>query len=336
MLIFTQTLPSCKSSGIQLSKLHAMAYHKSRSKTHDYRSRCIYLVTIVKAATTPVLSHPFGGLRSATVIPGVRTTSSGDIVKSQLRNIPVKFPEARLLQYVVMPDHLHLVIDIQRPTSYHLGELIATFTGDCTRAAGLDNPFFEPGYHDRILRHKGQLRNMIDYVRDNPRRLIIKREHPEYFSQPQQLLTCGKTYIVYGNFLLLRNPAISAVRISRRFSEQELRARHAEWEETIRGNGVLVSPFISAAEKQVRDEAIAKGGNIILITREEMEDKFKPSGRMFQLCSEGRLLIISTGKAGISATISRSEAMAMNALTEIIASDTRPAFTLLTSKRNNQ
>lgn len=306
-----------------------MAYHKSRSKTHDYRSRCIYLITIVKAASTSVLSQPFGGLQSAVSVPGVRTTPTGDIVKAQLRNIPVNFPEARLLQYIVMPDHLHFVIDIQRSTTYHLGELIAAFTGDCTRAAGYADSFFEPGYHDRILRHKGQLRNMIDYVRDNPRRLIIKREHPDYFNKPQQLLIGEKTYTVYGNFLLLRNPTISAVRISRRFSEQELKARHADWEETVRDNGVLVSPFISAAEKQVRDRAIAYGGNIILITREEMEEKFKPSGRMFDLCSEGRLLIISTGKASISKIISRTEALDMNTLAETIASDTRSNFTIV-------
>lgn len=208
-----------------------MAYHKSRSKTHDYRSRCIYLITIVKGASTPVLSQPFGGLQSAVSVPGVRTTPTGDIVKAQLRNIPVNFPEARLLQYVVMPDHLHFVIDIQRSTTYHLGELIAAFTGDCTRAAGYADSFFEPGYHDRILRHKGQLRNMIDYVRDNPRRLIIKREHPD--------------------------------------------------------------------------------------------------GRMFELCSEGRLLIISTGKASISKTISRTEALDMNTLAETIASDTRSNFTII-------
>lgn len=311
-----------------------MAYHKSRSKTHDYRSRCIYLITIVKADTTPVLSHTFGGLHSAVSVPGVRTTAAGDIIKAQLRNIPLNFPEARLLQYIVMPDHLHFVIDIQRPTTYHLGELISAFTGDCTRAAGFAESFFEPGYHDRILRHKGQLRNMIDYVRDNPRRLIIKREHPDYFNKPQQLRIGENSYTVYGNFLLLRNPTISAVRISRSFSEQELKAHHADWEETIRDNGVLVSPFISAAEKQVRDKAIADGGNIILITREEMEEKFKPSGRMFELCSEGRLLIISTGRAGISSAISRSEALAMNALAETIASDSRPAFTLTPSGKN--
>lgn len=305
-----------------------MAYHKSRSKTHDYRSRCIYLITIVKSDTTPVLSHPFGGPRSAVSIPGVRTTPAGDIVKSQLRNIPLNFPEARLLQYVVMPDHLHFVIEITKPTPYHLGELVAAFTGGCTRAAGYAASFFEAGFHDRILRHKGQLRNMIDYVRDNPRRLIIKREHPAYFCKPRQLLFGEKTYMVYGNFLLLRNPTISAVRISRRFSEQELKTRHADWEETIRDNGVLVSPFISAAEKQVRDKAIADDGNIILVTRENMEEKYKPSGKLFELCSEGRLLIISTGKAGSRAAISRSEALAMNDLAESIASHNRPVLTL--------
>ncbi len=46
-------------------------------------------------------------------------------------------------------------------------------------AAGV--PRWAEGFVDTILFHKGQLEKMIAYLRDNPRRLGVKREHPELF-----------------------------------------------------------------------------------------------------------------------------------------------------------
>ena len=46
-------------------------------------------------------------------------------------------------------------------------------------AAGV--PRWAEGFVDTILFHKGQLAKMIAYLRDNPRRLGVKREHPELF-----------------------------------------------------------------------------------------------------------------------------------------------------------
>ena len=41
---------------------------------------------------------------------------------------------------------------------------------------------WEPGYNDRLLLHKNQLAHMLAYLDDNPRRLLLKRQHPEFFS----------------------------------------------------------------------------------------------------------------------------------------------------------
>ncbi|MDE6867254.1 MAG: hypothetical protein K2J23_07650, partial [Muribaculaceae bacterium] len=61
---------------------------------------------------------------------------------------------------------------------------------------------------------------------------------------------------------------------------------------TILNDGVLVSPFINPAEKKVRDWAIDNGGSLIYLTYKPFPEKYKPQGKMFDLCAEGRLLII--------------------------------------------
>ena len=48
------------------------------------------------------------------------------------------------------------------------------------RAHGL---IWEPNYNDRILLRKGQLQRWLSYLDDNPRRLLLKRQYPEYFTQ---------------------------------------------------------------------------------------------------------------------------------------------------------
>jgi hypothetical protein len=42
-------------------------------------------------------------------------------------------------------------------------------------------PQWAEGFVDTILLHKGQLAKMVNYLRDNPRRLGVKRDHPELF-----------------------------------------------------------------------------------------------------------------------------------------------------------
>ena len=65
-------------------------------------------------------------------------------------------------------------------------------------AAAEKSILFEPGYHDRVLSHRGQLQAMIDYIHDNPRRLLIKREHSVLFAH-RTVTAAGTTFQAIGN-----------------------------------------------------------------------------------------------------------------------------------------
>lgn len=295
---------------------------KRRCNHHDYRSRSIYMVTITKAAGIGSFSTILGGTMTGgpttNAIPVTKLTSTGRIIAAELKRLPQQFPDCRILQYVIMPDHLHFVIFIIRAVAYPLGELVGRLTGNCTRAnQGI--PLFEPGFNDRIVRKEGQLNTLIQYVRDNPRRLLLRRMNPELFSRQNEIAIGGRSLHSFGNYLLLDHPVIEAVRVSSKFSAEELENRKRDWAEAIRQNGVLVSPFISPAEKTIRDLAVEGEASLIIITREQFPERYKPSGWMFDLCARGRLLLISTG-AGEKQPLRRSEALEMNGLAEAIAS----------------
>lgn len=294
-------------------------YHKTRCPYHDYRSKCIYLITLMKEPGVEPFSFLFGTKENAFRDAGVRYSAIGRLVKDTIRSLPERFPGIRINRYIVMPDHVHFIIEILEANRYHLGDIISRLSRDCNIASHKYERLFEHGYHDRILRRKGQLNIMREYIKDNPRRRIIKEKMPLHFKTPQLLSLFGKDYVIFGNFFLLRDPERTPVRISSKYSESELNECLAKYEEPIRGCGVLVSPFINDGEKTYRDQAIANGANLIYITRNPIGERFKPSKMLYNLWSEGRLLLISTYQSTQPEKLTRPESLAMNALAEKIS-----------------
>ena len=305
-----------------------MEYSNSRNPYHDYTSKSIYLVTINKGEGIPDFSRCYDDPSHMNRrYPGVVASDVGEAIKNGLRKIEEKFPFTRKNSYIIMPDHVHFILEYLEDADVKLGDIIANFKTGIRHELKLPG-VFAPGFHDRILRHKGQLNRMRNYVMDNPRRRVIMRNNKEYFGRPQILNLWGEEYTVYGNFLLLRDPVISTVRESSKFSDKQRKALRAEWDETIRSNGVLVSPFIHPAENEIRKKGMEGGASIIHIIRDEIGERYKPSGVEFDLCAEGRLLIISTEKAKWQPDLSKNEAMAMNDLAARLGSKTLPPLLL--------
>lgn len=289
---------------------------KRRCVQHNYRSRCIYLITLNKADYIPEFSQVYGNPDLGRNACGVKYAPLGFLIVRELRNITLQFHHSRILQYKVMPYHLHFVLFIEADVEYHIGELISRFTGNCTRANNLQ-PIFAEGYNDKIVSREGQLNRMINYVADNPRRYMLRKLHPEFFVSRFSVPIEGRIYQAYGNPLLLEHPVIRQVRFSRRFTALELKQKMAGWDEAIRHSGGLLSPFLHPTERAVRDKAFGEGASLIYFTKEQFGERDKPSGQYFDLCAEGRLILISLGEEALPGVdISRVEAMRMNYLCE--------------------
>lgn len=286
-----------------------------RAPWHDYTQRCIYMITLNK---NPLMEN-FGILQGDYRIPTgqkggafISSTALGKAIKSTLRRFNSTEPNVRVLQYALMPDHLHILLFVEYPTEDTLGKIIARFKIEVNKAAGTTGVFAK-GFNDQILKSSRSLAVLYRYLRENARRLAVRRARPEFFRRVNALEIGGKTFRAYGNFQLLDCPFKEQVIVHRADSSETRQKNREQWLHTAANGGVLVSPFISPAEKEIRKEAEEAGGRFILIISDPMGERYKPAGREFELCEAGRLLIIS---ANLPGELSRGDCLAMNELAE--------------------
>lgn len=196
-----------------------------------------------------------------------------------------------------MPEHIHFVIFIEVADKCHLSDIIGWLKvaiGQISaKETGCHKTIFEDGYHDRILLRKGQLDNMLAYVSANPRRRMERIAYRGFHSRHYLADMNGRRYHTYGNIHLLEDYDIANVKISHNDSTELLREKKLKWKRTVENSGVLTSPFISAAEKRVRNWSIDNGGRLILIIGNGFAPRYSPKGMWHELCNQGRLLIIA-------------------------------------------
>lgn len=218
-----------------------------------------------------------------------------------------------------MPDHVHLLLfvvsPIDLPVGSYIGKLKNSILQEYRLISESETLIFENDFYDCILHRGRSLDTLYKYIRDNPRRLAVRRAHPEFFRRVNELKIGGQTYQAYGNFQLLDNPFKEQVIVHRADTPETRRHNRELWLYTAANGGVLVSPFISPYEKAIRAEAEEVGGCIILIINHSLDPRYKPIGHDFDLCKSGRLLIIS---ANLEGDLCRSACLTMNSLAEKI------------------
>ena len=280
-----------------------------RAFHHDYRRPARYLIPIAKSPTIPTLALIEGNPRctdpSEAAIPHSIPLPPGSAINEALRQWQGKFPQITVDSHIIMPDHLHLCVRVTANLPHGLSLAIAGFKGLCTRIyhntlpslrrPGTPLPLFSKGFNDSIAYNDDQYRRQLKYVADNPRRLLLKRLHPELFFRKWEIILGDLSLTASGNIFLLHSPSLINVRFSRRYTPQQWHELKEQYLAVIYNRGTLISPFIHPEEKAIRDEAISQGANIIRICDNGFSDRFSPQGLEFDLAGSSRLLLIAPG-----------------------------------------
>ena len=349
-----------------------MRHH--RENGWDYKGRAIYHFTLPVEERFPLFGT-LEGERAETAF--VRLNPFGRCVCQMLCGLAQFYAgkgfALKVLAQKVMPDHVHLVIQVLEPLPQSIGAVVRGFKSGCTKvykemygsgenaagvhgnnkegaevhgngeenaagvngngeenaagvhgnddgdgtvknSKGADAPvqfariFARRGsiwqqdaayYHERILHAPGQLRRMIDYVKDNPRRLWIKSHNPELFRLHRRTEAAGLSFTSMGNHFLLDWPDKQVVEMSRSATNDEVQERLRKVLAAAHNGTVTYTAAISKGEQIIARTLREQGYPLVVLLNDGFpmegsphERYYKPGGVYFEACSKGQLLLL--------------------------------------------
>lgn len=268
-----------------MQKVH---FHKSlRNKNIDY-GHGRYFVTIQVAHNKSILG----------AIVGERSVLNelGKGVQDVLADLPLKYPELELGEFVIMPNHIHMIVAIQRRATNkenHLGFLIGRFKGASAfiygrmKSAGkvedIGEHLWQVDYWDDLISSEDEFRGYERYIRNNPKNWSRDRwgEVTKYMQGEETLLDFPKRA-----FVASRGFAAAALVPHRIELKRGTLVPHTP--ET-----VLISTFTSAQEREALRRALGKKRNIIHVCPQGIPRETELSAEQKLALEEKRLLFIS-------------------------------------------
>ncbi|HDL5699813.1 TPA: hypothetical protein PXE99_001635 [Mannheimia haemolytica] len=161
--------------------------HRRRSirlKHYDYRSQGFYFITLCCKN-----KHHFLG---EIVDDEMRLNKIGNIVRQCWEDIPDHFPNVSLHSFVIMPNHLHGIIEIVetvganhhlpqciraknvsplRGTSQTIGSIVRGFKIGVTKWVRQNtdiSEIWQRNYYEHIIRNETSYFQIIEYIENNP------------------------------------------------------------------------------------------------------------------------------------------------------------------------
>ncbi len=269
---------------------------------HDYCAPSFYLITIV----TEPRRNCLGELSA----DQIELSPIGKVVLDAWQRTSSVYPGVKACERVVMPDHFHGILWVKKRLERPMGHIVKAFKRVCKQecasrgllappnigvpAAALAAGLWQEGFQDTILLRRGQLKAMVDYIAENPRRLAAKRANPELFTVvARREAAPDRSCAMIGNRYLLDHPIKRPIQISRRISPSALAAMKEELLYAAEHGTVLVSPCISPGEKEVARAVMDARRPLIVLLENGFPPCYKPPGRYFDACAEGRLLMLA-------------------------------------------
>ena len=140
-----------------------------RLKDYDYSQTGGYFITFCTENRAPLLSRITVG-KAALRLPQVELTEYGRITEKYIQNISVAYPHISVENYVIMPNHVHLLLLVgdggqgaARPT---VSAVVRSIKALVRKETG--KSLFQNSFYDHILRDEQDFLIHWDYIETNP------------------------------------------------------------------------------------------------------------------------------------------------------------------------
>jgi len=160
----------------------------------DYGSNGLYYITIC----TKNRVHYFGNIVNEPNLEtkaALKMTPIGNVAFENWMAIPLHHPYIELDEFVLMPNHLHGIIFINRPDkpdwqinqfgpqSQNLASAMRGYKASVKTYATINEIEFswQPRYFDRVIRNENEYRNVREYIFNNPRDWLAKGDNEDNY-----------------------------------------------------------------------------------------------------------------------------------------------------------
>lgn len=151
----------------------------NRLKEYDYSQNGAYFITLCTKDRKRILSEIVG---EGSPLP--QLSEYGIVAEQWIKKISEKYQHISLDHYVIMPDHIHLLLMVENsggrgnpaPTiGTIMGWLKYQITKNCNHinnSAG--ESIFQRSYYDHVIRNEQDYYEIWEYIENNPKSWILK------------------------------------------------------------------------------------------------------------------------------------------------------------------
>ncbi len=141
----------------------------TRLKNYDYSSTGVYFITVctqnkVNYFSDIVISNPN---EPATI----QLTRFGKIAEEQIKAINFKYADVDIENYVIMPNHIHMIISIfneNEKNNISVTDVVRIFKSLTTRLCKIGPVIFQRSFYNIIIRNDKDYLRCCNYIANNP------------------------------------------------------------------------------------------------------------------------------------------------------------------------
>lgn len=162
-----------------------------RLKNYDYSQSGYYFITICTHNKSNIFGTIVGAIQESPETARMLLNDNGLIIKSVVEKLSERFPDISIDNYVIMPNHIHMIVIVSDKPSSHesppskrslLSQVIGFFKMNTTKQIRVANgniDVWQRNYHDHIIRDDNEYPKIYEYIETNP----VKWELDMYYGE---------------------------------------------------------------------------------------------------------------------------------------------------------
>ena len=129
-----------------------------RLRYYDYSEEGLYFITICTKNREQLLGE-------ITEANQIKLTKVGTIVEKSIRNLERIYSNITIDEYVVMPNHIHIIIIINEKNDLTISRIINQYKGGITKKIGYS--IWQKLFYEHIIRNENEYYKIKQYIQSN-------------------------------------------------------------------------------------------------------------------------------------------------------------------------